>query len=99
MPDNKVLIVSGEDPDPKAEALLIVDKSGFIPGTPLTPADVEQIIKLGDFVHGQGILQSNPYNIAKPDGSGFYVCNLTGFPFLEGAATIFNLDNSGNLTP
>lgn len=155
MPNNKVLVVSGEGPHAQAEALLIVDKLAFTPGTPLTLTNVEQTIKLGTFVHDQGFVQSDPYNIAwdangniliadagansilkwektsgnlsivktldgipnplpfgppvsdavptdivtKPDGSGFYVCNLTGFPFLEGTATIFNLDNSGNLTP
>ena len=155
LPNDKVLIVSGEGEHAQAEALLIVDKSGFTPGTPLTLANVETTIKIGDFVHDQGFENSDPYNIAwdaegniliaeagansilkwdktteslsivktldgipnplpfgppvsdavptdivaKPDGSGFYVCNLTGFPFLEGAATIFNLDNSGILTP
>lgn len=32
--------------------------------------------------------------IAKP-GGGFYVCNLTGFPFLEGTASIFEVSASG----
>jgi len=155
LPDDKVLIVSGEGEHAQAEALLIVDKSGFSPGTPLTLANVEKTIKIGDFVHDQGFELSDPYNIAwdadgniliadaganailkwdkatenlsivktldpipnplpfgppmsdavptdivaKPDGSGFYVCNLTGFPFLQGAASIFNLDNDGNLPP
>jgi len=32
--------------------------------------------------------------IAKP-GGGFYVCNLTGFPFLEGSASIFEVSANG----
>ncbi len=155
MPNNKVLIVVGEGPHAMGESLLVVDKSNFTPGTPLTLNDVELSMKLGDHVHDQGLLQSDPYNITwaangdilvadaganlilkveantgtvstvaslppfanplpfgppfvdavptdivpKADGSGYYVCQLTGFPFVDGAASIFNLDNSGNLTP
>ncbi len=155
LPNNKVLIVVGEGPHAMGESLLVVDKSNFTPGTPLTLANVELSMKLGDFVHDQGLPQSDPYNITwapngdilvadaganqiirlasgtgtlsteatlapipnplpfgppmvdavptdivpKADGSGYYVCQLTGFPFIEGAASIFNLDNGGNLTP
>ncbi|MBK7937308.1 MAG: ScyD/ScyE family protein [Lewinellaceae bacterium] len=147
MANNKVLIVIGEGSHAQSEALLIVDKSTFTPGTPLTLANVEQTIKLGTYVHDQGFLQSDPFNVAadsdgnlyiadagansvlkwtkttgavsivktltgnpnplpfgppvidpvptkvlaKPDGS-FHVCQLTGFPFLEGAAKVYNLD-------
>ncbi|MBC7775947.1 MAG: ScyD/ScyE family protein, partial [Phycisphaerae bacterium] len=35
--------------------------------------------------------------IAKP-GGGFYVCNLTGFPFLEGSASIFDVSPNGVVT-
>ncbi|MBI5914924.1 MAG: ScyD/ScyE family protein [Bacteroidetes bacterium] len=153
MAGNKVLVVVGEGTHAQAEAFLVVDKTDFTPGTPLTLANVEQTIKIGDFVHAQGFLQSDPYNlawdangdmyivdagansilkrnsttgdlsivktldgipnplpfgppvadavptdiVAKP-GGGFYVCNLTGFPFLEGAASVFNLDAAGNLS-
>lgn len=155
LPGNKLGILVGEGPHAQGEALLYVDKGDFGPAAPLDLDDVEQTIKFGDFVHAQGLLQSDPYNIAwaangdmfvadaganailkrdfatgglsfaaqlpgipnplpfgppmmdavptdivpKKDGSGYYVCQLTGFPFIEGAASIFNLDNSGNLTP
>ena len=36
--------------------------------------------------------------IANPDG-GFYVCQLTGFPFNKGQATVYNLSQTGVLTP
>lgn len=154
-PNNKVAIVVGEGPHPMAESIIVVDKSNFTPGTPLTLNDVELSMKLGEFVHDEGLLQSDPYNFAvtpngdllvadaganlilklasgtgtvstvtalpgipnplpfgppvmdavptdivpKPDGSGYYVCQLTGFPFIDSVSTIFNLDNSGNLTP
>ncbi len=36
--------------------------------------------------------------LAKPDGSGFYVCNLRGFPFLPGTANIYEVDMSGTVS-
>ena len=36
--------------------------------------------------------------IANPDG-GFYVCNLSGFPFLDGKASIVSIDKNGNISP
>lgn len=36
--------------------------------------------------------------LANPDG-GFYLCQLTGFPFLEGTANIYSLDSNGVVTP
>lgn len=153
MANNKVLIVIGEGTHAQSEALLIVDKSTFTPGTPLTLANVEQTIKLGTYMHGLGFVQSDPYNLtsdadgnlfiadagansivkwekttgnlsviktltgnpnplpfgppvidpvptkvlAKPDGS-FHVCQLTGFPFIEGAAKVYNLTAAGDLS-
>ena len=35
--------------------------------------------------------------LAKPDGT-FHVCQLTGFPFIEGDAKVYNLDAAGNLS-
>lgn len=151
--DNKVLIVVGEGDHPLSETLLIVDKSDFTPGTPLTLDDVEAVMDHGEFIHGLGFVQSNPFNVdwdeagnmyiadagansivkrdavsgefsivktleqfpnplpfgpplvdpvptkplRKPDGT-FYVSQLTGFPFIEGAANIYSLDAAGNLS-
>ena len=153
MPNNKVLIVVGEGTNALSESLLIVDKSKFTPGVPLTMANVEQSIKIGAYVHAQGFVQSDPFNAAwdadgniliadagansilkwdkttgnisivktltgfpnplpfgppvvdpvptkvlrKPDGT-FHVSQLTGFPFLEGAAKVYNLDGAGTLS-
>lgn len=36
--------------------------------------------------------------LAKP-GGGFYICSLTGFPFLDSAATIYSLNSDGVVTP
>ena len=36
--------------------------------------------------------------IARPEG-GFYVCNLTGFPFVQGQAAIYTVDKNGVVTP
>ncbi|MCK6693247.1 MAG: ScyD/ScyE family protein [Thermoanaerobaculia bacterium] len=36
--------------------------------------------------------------LAKP-GGGFYVCGLTGFPFLDSAATIYSVSSDGVVTP
>ncbi len=153
MPNNRVLVVVGESPHEKAEALLVVNKSDFTPGTPLNLANVEQIIKLGTYVHAQGMPQSDPFHatwdaagniyvadagansilkwdkttgqvsivktfapfpnplpfgppvvdqvptkvLAKADGT-FYVCQLTGFPFVIGAAKVYNLTAAGAAT-
>lgn len=153
MPNNRMLIVIGEGTHPQSEALLVVNKTGFVPGTPLTLANVEQTIKIGAFIHAQGIVQSDPFHatwdpfgniyvadagansivkwekntgnlsivktldrtpnpfpfgppmvdpvptkvLLKPDSS-FYVCQLTGFPFVPGAAKVYNLTPSGNLS-
>ncbi len=35
--------------------------------------------------------------IAKP-GGGYYVCNLTGFPFPEGAASVFEVSENGTVS-
>ncbi len=154
LPNNKVLILVGEGPHAQAQSLLYVDKSDFVPSSPLTLNDVEQSIKIGDFVLSLGFSNSNPYNLdwdadgnmyivdaggnsvikrdvstgnlslfktldafpnptpigppfiepvptgilTKADGSGFYLCQLTGFPFVQNAANIYNLDLSGNLS-
>jgi len=63
-PNNKVLIVVGEGSNAKSETLLLVDKSAFTPGTPFTMANVEKTIAHGAFVHAQGFVQSNPFNVA-----------------------------------
>ena len=153
MPDNKVMIVIGEGTHEKSEALLVVDKTAFTPGKPLTLANVVQTIKLGTYVHAQGIVQSDPFHSAwdaagniyvadaganailkwdkttgaisivktfertpnplpfgppvvdpvptkiltKSDGS-FYVCQLTGFPFVPGTAKVYNLTAAGDLS-
>lgn len=39
-----------------------------------------------------------PTRIIEKPGGGFYVCNLTGFPFLPGLATIKVVDESGTAT-
>lgn len=152
-PDNKVMIVVGEGSSDLSETLLLVDKTDFTPGTPLTLDDVEKIIHHGDYVHGQGFVQSNPFNVdwdaegnmyiadsgansivrwdqateeysilktlepfpnplpfgppmvdpvptkvlVKADGS-FYISQLTGFPFVQGAANVYNLDASNNMS-
>ncbi len=36
--------------------------------------------------------------LAKPAG-GFYLCQLTGFPFLDGTANVYSLDLNGVVTP
>ncbi|QQS29886.1 MAG: ScyD/ScyE family protein [Sphingobacteriales bacterium] len=36
--------------------------------------------------------------LAVPDGSGFYVSSLTGFPFLPGSASVFHVDWDGTVT-
>mgnify|MGYP000007478087 FL=1 len=40
-----------------------------------------------------------PTGIVKNPNGGYYVCNLTGFPFIPGLSSIVKLDESGNVTP
>ena len=75
LPDNKVLIVVGEGSHIQSEALLIVDKTDFTPGTPLTLADVEQTIKLGEFIHAQGFIQSDPFNVDWDAEGNLYIAD------------------------
>lgn len=152
-PDNKVFVVVGEGSNERSETLLMVDKSDFTPGTPLTMADVELVIDHGTFVHAQGFELSNPFNIdwdadgniytadsgansivkwdsatgqlsivktmdrspnplpfgppmidpvptkvlVQPDGT-FLISQLTGFPFIPGAANIYSMDAQGNMS-
>jgi Secretion system C-terminal sorting domain len=49
--------------------------------------------------NGTGFTDAVPTKIiTKPDG-GFYVCTYTGFPFVQGRATIYSLNNAGVATP
>ncbi|MBI1227632.1 MAG: ScyD/ScyE family protein [Bacteroidetes bacterium] len=40
-----------------------------------------------------------PTAIVRNPAGGFYVCNLTGFPFPKGLSTVVKMDESGNVTP
>jgi len=40
-----------------------------------------------------------PTSIVRNPAGGFYVCNLTGFPFPKGLSTVVKMDESGNVTP
>ena len=44
---------------------------------------------------GPPMVDAVPTRIISKPGGGFYVCQLTGFPFLDGAAQIFLVDASG----
>jgi hypothetical protein len=48
---------------------------------------------------GPPMVDAVPTKIINKPGGGFYVCQLTGFPFLEGAASIFSVDIDGVVTP
>ncbi len=40
-----------------------------------------------------------PTGIVKNPAGGYYICNLTGFPFIPGLASIVKMDDNGNVTP
>jgi sugar lactone lactonase YvrE len=44
---------------------------------------------------GPPTVDAVPTKIINKPGGGFYICQLTGFPFLEGAASVYTLDSNG----
>lgn len=48
---------------------------------------------------GPPVVDQVPTRIIAKPGGGFYVCTLTGFPFLEGAASVFLVSATGTVTP
>lgn len=48
---------------------------------------------------GPPVIDAVPTRILAKPGGGFYLCTLTGFPFLDSAATIFSLAPNGAITP
>lgn len=48
---------------------------------------------------GPPMVDPVPTRILRKPGGGFYVCTLTGFPFLDGAAAVYSLDDNGTITP
>jgi hypothetical protein len=133
--------------------VLIYPFSAFAQGNPpLHPSDAAHVIHVGEFVHRNGLPQSDPYTLVhdgcdmyiadaaanaiirrdgltglldfvatfpdepnpipvgppfyqavptrilhNPDG-GFVVSQLTGFPFIDGASKIYNVDDQGNVS-
>ncbi len=148
----KVAVVIGGGSHPQARAVLVVDQADFSPGNPLSLADVEETVEIGNFLATQGIQESNPFQLdldvqgnwyiadaganaivrrdkatgalsvlavldsipnPLPYGPAFshpvptrvlaapndslYVCQLTGYPFVKGAAQVFRLSDAGQL--
>jgi hypothetical protein len=81
--NNKMMLISGEGTHPQAEALLIFDKTDFSPGDPLTLADVEETIKIGDFIHDQGFMNSNPFNVDWDADGNIIVADAGGNSILK----------------
>lgn len=73
--NNKALIVVGEGDHPLSETILTVDKSGFVPGSPLTLQNVESVIEHGDFIHGLGFVQSNPFHVDWDAQGNMYIAD------------------------
>ncbi len=154
LPNNRLLVISGEGTHQYSATLLTYDLTGWSPGdTPLGLLDFEEAFNIDDYVLGQGAQNSNPYSVAwkssgemyivdaggngilrrdlatdelsyfatfadlpnptpvgppvidfvptklMSDGAdGFYVCNLTGFPFLGGMAGVKHVAPDGTVT-
>ena len=78
--------------DSGANAIIKIERPSGTMSTFATFADIAQPNPAGPpFTH------SVPTKILAHD-DGFYVVNLTGFPFNGGAASVFNVDYSGNVT-
>lgn len=90
-PNNKVLIVVGEGDHPLSETILLVDKTGFTPGTPLTLQDVEQVIDHGAFIHGLGFEQSNPFHVDWDAQGNMYTADAGANSIVKREAATGNL--------
>ncbi|HUF09289.1 MAG TPA: ScyD/ScyE family protein [Rhodothermales bacterium] len=77
--DVQLFIVQGEGNAVQSESILLVDTTGFTPGdTPLGPADIDAVLNIGDFVHGElGLIgTSNPFAMTfVPNSSQAYVAD------------------------
>ncbi len=51
------------------------------------------------FPFGPPMIDAVPTRIVDKPGGGFYVCQLTGFPFPDSAASVFSVDANGGITP
>jgi sugar lactone lactonase YvrE len=78
--------------DSGANAVIKIDRPSGTMSTFATFDDIAQPDPAGP-----PFTNSVPTKILAHD-DGFYVVNLTGFPFNGGAASVFNVDNSGNVT-
>lgn len=79
--------------DAAANAIIKVDASGQLSvfaTFPVTPNPLPV---------GPPFYDAVPTRILAKPGGGFYVSQLTGFPFIEGAASVFSLDQNGAVTP
>ncbi|MBK9014383.1 MAG: ScyD/ScyE family protein [Saprospiraceae bacterium] len=99
LPNNKVMVIVGEGTHTQAEALLIVDKTNFNPSTPLTLANVEGTIKIGDFVHAQGFAQSNPYNLTWDANGNLLIADAGGNSIVKQDQVTGNLSIVATLAP
>lgn len=65
MPDNRLLVVSGEGSNALSGSLLTYDLTGYSLGDPAKDAsDYESVFNVQDFVFAQGFEESNIYSVA-----------------------------------
>jgi len=154
MPNNRLMVVSGEGSHPYSGTLLTYDLTGFNLGDAPKPLlSFEAAFNVDDYVLAQGNMNSNPYSMVEnsagdwmivdagantifqrkigtdtmsilqkfadlsnptpvgppvinyvptkliSDGKdGYYLCNLTGFPFVTGLAKIVHISKTGVVT-
>ncbi len=89
-PDGKLLIMQGgPGTDSLSQSILLVDTTGFIPGvsSPLDRSAIENVYKVGKFLHGVGDTLSNPYALAFGPNNDMYIADAA-------ANAIVKRDNS-----
>jgi flagellar hook assembly protein FlgD len=74
LPKNKLLVISGGGISPYAASILFFNLHGFVLGvdSPETLANVDSIIRIGDFLRNNGYTDTDPYDLTfDPAGNMF----------------------------
>ena len=77
LPKSKLLVISGAGPSPYAASILFFNLHGFVLGvdSPQTLADVDSVIRIGDFLRNNGYTDTDPYDLAFDPAGNMFVAD------------------------